>query len=143
MEISGAVLFCDDVRREIGGKMSLIGCYGVDMHLVSEEPHPFPLLLPKLGILVVALLPADKPPPIKLLISFPVAGEGDARSSSVDLAEPKYSIDDGRLLLRHSHIISPVPIEAEGYIRVQLLYGDQSIRLGALKIIHTPAPTMG
>ncbi len=46
--------FCDDVRQEVGNKVSLIGCYGSD--LIVEG---FPAVLPKLFIYVQAVTPLD------------------------------------------------------------------------------------
>lgn len=39
------VQYCDDVRREVGNKLSLVGCYGDD--LITDR---FPLLLPKIAV---------------------------------------------------------------------------------------------
>lgn len=49
-------IFCDDARREINGKATLVGCYGPDM-LVSS----FPALLAKLVINWHAVAPLEEP----------------------------------------------------------------------------------
>lgn len=48
--------YCDDVRQEIGNKISLIGCYGSDI-LISA----FPTFLPKLCVVVKVRTPVDQP----------------------------------------------------------------------------------
>jgi hypothetical protein len=48
--------FCDDVRQEIGGKFSLIGCYSG-----AIQVHPMPSVLPKLCVLVKVYTPIERP----------------------------------------------------------------------------------
>ena len=50
------VIYCDDIREEVGGKISLMGIYTGDM-IVSSMP----LLLPKLCITVNAVTPIGDP----------------------------------------------------------------------------------
>jgi hypothetical protein len=50
------IQFCDDVRQEIGGKFSLIGCYSG-----AIQVHPMPSVLPKLCALVKVYTPIEKP----------------------------------------------------------------------------------
>ncbi len=51
-----STIFCDDIRQEIAGKMSLIGVYGPQL-FVPE----FPALLPKLCVFVTTSTPYTKP----------------------------------------------------------------------------------
>lgn len=53
-EIFVNVIYCDDVRQEVGGKQSLIGVYNSDMILPS-----FPVTLPKLCTQILVRLPID------------------------------------------------------------------------------------
>jgi hypothetical protein len=46
-------LFCDDVRNEVGNKLSLMGVYGQDLLL-----REFPATLPKLCAVMLLDLPA-------------------------------------------------------------------------------------
>lgn len=48
--------YCDDVRQEIGGKYSLMGCYGEE--LIVDN---FPTVLPKLCIQIRIFTPMEKP----------------------------------------------------------------------------------
>jgi hypothetical protein len=49
-------LFCDDIRQEIGGKLSFIGVYSAGLFVTR-----FPALLPKLCLAVKVVTPADQP----------------------------------------------------------------------------------
>lgn len=51
-----SVVYCDDVRFEVGGKHSLIGCYAGDL-LVETMPA----VLPKLCIFAQLYTPIEKP----------------------------------------------------------------------------------
>jgi hypothetical protein len=64
MKPNFSVLFCDDIRHEVGGKVSLMGIYG--SHLLVPS---MPLHLPKLAIHFNIELPIElKPDSIKINI---------------------------------------------------------------------------
>jgi hypothetical protein len=49
--------YCDDVRQEVGGKLSLIGVYNGVMYVPQ-----FPVTLPKLWIVATFVASKDEPP---------------------------------------------------------------------------------
>ncbi len=49
-------LFCDDIRHEVGGKLSFVGVYSGGL-LVSD----FPVTLPKLCLSLKVITPIDEP----------------------------------------------------------------------------------
>jgi len=152
MEPYGITIFCDDIREELNGKISLIGCYGPDLQFFGNAP----VVLPKLAFHIIVRLPCDKPiPPLKLIVFFP--GDKDEQPTMlVELPvpenlkqepesglEPNVLIPDGMrtYILRQHFILSPVQITQEGFIRVRLMYGDDKIRLGVLKVQQAPVPS--
>lgn len=50
------VIYCDDIRHEVGGKQSYLGIYSGDLIATT-----LPLVLPKLGIAVVAITAIEQP----------------------------------------------------------------------------------
>ena len=50
-------MYCDDVRQEIGGKMTFVGAYQNQM--IAEQPGT--LVLPKLCIVLTVQTPHDQP----------------------------------------------------------------------------------
>jgi hypothetical protein len=141
MEPYGTTIFCDDIRDELGGKLSLIGVYGPDLIIDA----PFPALLPKLGILVNARIPIDRTiSGLRLIIYAP----GDADNvPSVDTELPWHPPNTAQELgdppfpdavVSHNFagrlLLSPFVIKEEGYVRVRLICGDETIRVGALQI---------
>lgn len=67
----GVSIFCDDIRYEQGNKVSLMGCYGPELHVHT----PLPVVLPKLGVLVQARFPIGPLPDIHASIYMPEADE--------------------------------------------------------------------
>ncbi len=51
-----SVLYCDDVRKEEGGKLSFMGVYASDMYI-----QKIPTVLAKLCIQAKVITPADRP----------------------------------------------------------------------------------
>lgn len=49
-------IFCDDIRHEIGNKMSFMGCYQGELNVANV-----PVALPKLCVFVSATTPQNKP----------------------------------------------------------------------------------
>jgi hypothetical protein len=52
-----STIYCDDIRQEIGGKLSLMGVYNAVMYVPQ-----FPATLPKLWIMATYVVAQDKPP---------------------------------------------------------------------------------
>lgn len=52
-----ATIFCDDIRQEVGGKISLIGVYNGVMYVPQ-----FPVTLPKLWLMASLTMPRKEPP---------------------------------------------------------------------------------
>lgn len=50
------VIFCDDIRLEMGNKMSFMGCYQGELFVASA-----PVVLPKLCVHATVWTPKDKP----------------------------------------------------------------------------------
>ena len=47
-----SVIYCDDIRHEVGNKFSLMGCYSTIMYVAT-----FPTILPKLSVHTTIKLP--------------------------------------------------------------------------------------
>jgi hypothetical protein len=149
----GFTIFCDDIRQEIGGKISLIGIYYGIMYIHG----PFPATLPKFGFHITIFEPAElaskRDFPIQVGIFLPGDDEHESSLSlsvSHDPKQAKTVLDDfpspptgeGPLLARIplSQIVSPFIIREPGLIRVRAKYKDDDLRLGTLRAV--PAPTL-
>lgn len=137
--VFGRVVFCDDVRTELDGKVTLIGCYNADMVF----PTSFPALLAKLGFYIQFFeMPDSANEKLKLEVFFP----GDATDKPSMVSElPQLEMimpeevnarrdEDTRKVLAFNFVLSPVNISEEGYIRVQLSKGENVYRIGRIRV---------
>jgi hypothetical protein len=140
MEPHGTAIFCDDVRYEVNGKISLIGIYGPDLVVLGE----LPTVLPLFWISVFALFPPEKPVGgVQVLVYLP--GDTDEKPSiAVDLPwsfepsdvaeKPPHADALASLYFRHQLALPRLQLKEAGFIRVRLIHGEQRIRVGALRI---------
>jgi hypothetical protein len=151
----GHVIFCDDIRHEITGKVSLIGAYAGIMFVQGN----FPVTLPKLCVRITYWeKKGESDEPVELRIYFP-GNKMDAPSLKADLgldfrakaAEgPSPALEDGeseadrvRFLTALMHVeLTNLEIPQEGLIRVRAFRGDSIVKLGALVIAPHPNANM-
>lgn len=136
----GFSFFCDDLREEVGGKISLMGMYDRDLFFQAQTPVVFPkfVILVRYFEIVGAFsddlvlsvfLPGDEPdrPSISLTLNRPDAGALEPAMVFSDDAEPVLSISVPVLL-------SPWEVKCEGAVRVRMRCGEVVTRLGELQV---------
>jgi hypothetical protein len=145
----GFALFADDVRAELGGKISLMGLYQADM--VFPGNFPLPAIIPKLVIQImyyeiVGSIEGDFSfkvtfgPDSQQVAEVPVsradmAPAAMAVSNEPDSVEEKERIFHMRLPL----ILSPFPIQEMGRLRVRAHYADGAIlKMGSIALRQIP-----
>lgn len=105
-----SVIYADDLRQEIGGKITIVGVYQSQM-LVEA----FPITLPKLAVLMTAVTPVDQPFG-KVTLQL-MKDDEILQSFEVDLTDENAlgmsSIQEGAstLELNFANIISPLQLE--------------------------------
>lgn len=130
--------FCDDIRQEVGNKLTIVGLYNGEMLL------PFvPILLPKLCIASYLTTSSDKP--IKTLemrvehngnvIGNVEVPEQDLRQLS-EIALGRGTTDDPvkEFSIGVNSAYSPIAIEGPGIIRVVMVADGQEYLAGRLRI---------
>jgi hypothetical protein len=142
-EAYGYTIFCDDIRAEIGGKLTYVGAYPSNMVVHGT----FPFVLPKFAIhFVYRQRQPDVVMPTKIIIATPgnteenpemsidVGFESDeieatARAKFSDHGDdPKYMLIQGPITLTNFVIREP------GLIRVRATRGEKFVRLGTLRV---------
>jgi hypothetical protein len=144
----GFTIFCDDIRQEVGGKATLVGCFQGNLHFISAT---FPVTLPKLCLAIHYFEPASLPAErVSLSISLPgdppdkptAAGEipFETLAPAPDALNP-----DGHLLKQSilHFVMALVTIKSPGFISVRARRGEETIRLGSLQISVGPLPSEG
>jgi hypothetical protein len=133
----GYTIFCDDIRHEVSGKVSLIGVYAGALITAA----PMPLILPRLALRISYFeRPGESSDPVDVAIFMP--GENnffqkmtlpqEMRNANV-FDTPDSEFFTSALL----HVeISPAVLKEEGLIRVRAYRGDLEIRLGSLRVMR-------
>lgn len=124
---SFCVNYCDDIRHELGNKISLIGIYGADL-LVPEVPA----IIPKLCIYAQLYGELDKTFDDRVELKVTLNDEVIATSVSTPATsslKPRQFQKIGAQI-----VIAPFIIEEECILRVFAYYKDQEYKSSALKI---------
>lgn len=149
----GYVVYCDDIRDEVGGKITLVGIYSGEMNVGVTAPvaqaHAF---VPLLCCLVHLNLDLDNlPNRVSVEIQKWAGGvkiqdlAGMALDNVRDLPRPEFDPTDGldqrSIRLATTMRISPLIVDGEFIIRAIAMIDGEEYRLGALKVRpNLPAP---
>lgn len=130
-------IFCEDVRHEMEGRVSLIGVYKSSVKLPA-----FPHTMPKLGFYVnIRSIPQNRlPKTIKFqiladwadspIVNFPIDDEAVEK-----LAEEHKKNKKGKGGIILSGVISPIEIPKPGRLQTRLQLGRTFFDSGALNFI--------
>jgi hypothetical protein len=142
----GYSIFCDDIRHEVGNKITCVGIYPNVMYVHSD----FPFTLPKFAISVTyterlaletkgsvpvhVFLPGQEEP--FLTGEIPVEEmRGAVPTQELDLPNmPKPQFGHFRIQV----VFAPLVLNEPGYIKVQAVREGDEIKLGVLKVIPAP-----
>ena len=135
--------FCDDIRQEIGGKISLIGVYNGVMYVPQ-----FPVTLPKLWLMTTLVMPYKEPPhSMKIHVtknSEPLVDLDATEEYLQQLAnsrEPVVSMPTGsqRVLTSHAQVcFAPLVINEPCVLRVTATTDQGEVRGLGLQIQQQP-----
>lgn len=139
----GTTVFCDDIRHEINGKMTLVGCYAAEMNFNG----PAPGFLPSFAALVNIRIP--KAIKFKSLALRVLKEEGKetteilAAATEINQSDITKAVANADAESKHEQILSiTVPcrwnsleMKNSGFIKVRANLDDgPEILLGALKV---------
>ena len=141
----GYTIFCDDLRQEVGNKVSLMGIYNGVMVLGSAEaPVTFPTMLPKIALSInLTEKPSDVPKELEIRVYLP--GDTDEEPTQkivIPIGEElksrglgKSESDDAVVQFGANMVISPFHIKEPGSIKVRAFRDGKALRMGALKVV--------
>jgi hypothetical protein len=132
-------IFCDDVRTEIGHKLSYMGVYGSNVLL-----REFPATLPKLCAVMSLHLPEDTNANVavfSLLKDDEEVGRATVQIEDVrKAATPPREIDGARrLTIRFIAQISPLKLDAPGRLKARADVDGTTVSGGTLLFEFLPA----
>lgn len=147
---SGFVTYCDDVRYETNGKISLIGIYAGEMTVFGAAPA----LVPALWAVIRWRVP-ELSEPTEITIRLSKEKDGDdapevlgeatfplpAADKTLDLAPEEGKPRPFKMGEVHAHMrVSPLPIEGPCTLRVRVFYQGDEYRIGAMNVLVAPLP---
>lgn len=145
----GFALFCDDVRAEVGGKLSFMGLYQTEM--LFPDNLRLPTLLPKLVVVIMYYEIRDSIPEELtfkitygdegvILAEVPISRKDILSGQIQDTALPESAEDTERVLnVRLPVTFSPFRLEKMGRLRVRAHYSDGKVlRLGSMVMRQIP-----
>lgn len=134
------VQFCDDIRRELGNKTTLVGLYNGLMLFPA-----FPAFIPCLGINLVVDSPAATPvKSLSIKISngteiilemTPITPTSNDSKESVETSEPTLT----RSLLNMQAMLQAISIVAPCFLTVTAVIDGVESTMGKLRVALTPA----
>lgn len=130
------VIFCDDIRSEMGNKPSLMGCYAGQMIL----PISLPATLSKLCCLVTLICDAlDVPEFIEVSLKLTDGSEA-LRQRIVPPPYKEDKPDVKKVSYNMMFQLSPCNIHGEGRVEVWVETEQGSVRAGRLNIFSDLTP---
>lgn len=128
------VIYCDDVRQEVGHKISLMGIYGSDLVV-----NGFPTTVHKLCLSVRVLTPIEEP--FEKIEIFVSQGEKDKQrdliaTGPLDMPpSDQFLIDGSKMFVIQTFcVLSPFNVEEETVLRVRVKTEKEELRGVGLRI---------
>jgi hypothetical protein len=140
----GFSLFCDDLRLELGGKISVMGIYQAEM--VFPQNMGFPLSIPKLCIFIKYYeVPGSLTDDLEVRIFVPGDGEdipsvvmpfprAVIESTRVDTIFPLEGDQERVHNMTFPVTLSPFTIKQKGWIKVRIVCGGLVTNMGSLMV---------
>ncbi|TKA90374.1 DUF6941 family protein [Halopseudomonas bauzanensis] len=139
MDRHAHVLYCDDIRHELGGKITFVGAYGASL-LVNE----FPVTMPKLCARLDLVTPASRlfeHIEIQILLNEKKIGDLKLASDELNKSQPEHHIssvrDDQSELAQTLHfdfVFSPIQLDAPGRLRIIVNTESEELQVLSLSI---------
>ncbi len=136
-------IFCDDIRHEVGGKLSYIGVYSGQMFVPS-----FPITLPKLCLALSVITPIEMP--FRKLAMRVFKDDAQLAEGALDethltnVVEAFEDVPEGERkdrvqLLQSMFVFSPFQLEGPCTLRVRIETESGELRGVGLRIDQAPA----
>jgi hypothetical protein len=133
-------VFCDDIRTEVGNKVSLMGVYSTDM----QFPVSPPIAIRTLGIVAWIIFDADdRPTHLTMRVLVPPARtEALKIEANIEGELPiHYERDEySKGQLRFISMINGIQFTEEGFLEVMFDTERETIRAGRLRIRFNISP---
>jgi len=137
--IKGYTIFCDDIRNEVGGKLSYMGIYGNELIVNAALPAALPKLC--LSIAIRFYRAEGQPAPMTLKVFVPWE-DSAIIEAPLEFSDAIQWGDEaeatGYVQVNANLTLGNFAIQQEGYLKVRAYSGDTEYKLGALKLTGNP-----
>lgn len=133
------VTFCDDVRQEVGNKLTLVGCYNVDMIL-----DRLPIVLPKFCAHIRIWTPIERPfgsLNLRLKQDEDVLAEHSVPLEHLVFQKPERLNDATHFTAAAVLCVSPFAIESPCKLRIEAVADGESLVTLPFRLRLRDAPT--
>lgn len=133
------VIFCDDIRQEVQGKYTLVGCYGPD--LIADR---LPAVLPRLCIRAEAMTPVTRPferLKLRVLLKDEALVDIDTPPEQLAAIEAAAEAETRQFGFAWMIVLSPFSIQEPGKLRVEIETESETVRGPALRLVVRPTPS--
>lgn len=132
----GVTLFCDDIRHEVGGKVTLVGIYGPELIILGEGPITMPILALSLRLYIPRDLKFKKS---NIVVSLQSGDQTKTLAQLETPIKPNGEWPENMMAMFNGNIsFSPFVATPEDIIRVRAYFDDLEVKMGALKIASSP-----
>ncbi|CAN7732736.1 hypothetical protein LJR220_001886 [Bradyrhizobium sp. LjRoot220] len=134
-DVSGFTTFCDDIRFEVDGKVTMVGCYHGEMTINGG----FPSTLAKFAMSIIFTQKRELfEPVLKLHVFLPGDPENEPGivvdvDSQIDITKT----DRPRIGARANLVLSPLTINAPGVIKVRIARQGRYHNVGSLIVAES------
>jgi hypothetical protein len=145
----GTTTFCDDIRYEVNGKLTLVGCYSTSLNFNGQAPGVLPTFAALVNLRVPTNMQFEK---ISLRVTKIEEGqettllemhiENPSEHNDADFESTDDTNEEGRVLsISVPCQWTPLSFSKAGKIRVRAYFDDdQEIRLGVLSVEFKEQP---
>ena len=135
----GLTIFCDDIRREVGGKLTFVGVYGANLEIVGQLPTIIPMLSCVVQIIIPFGFQYQK---FRLTIKMISDKKETTITDITSPPGPSASTEDRVIKQLLTTTISPFFVEEEGRLTVRAYFDEMEVKLGALDIQVVEPPVV-
>lgn len=128
----GYTIFCDDIREEVGSKLSYMGIYMGSLHVVSAQA----VLLPKLAVAMTLVIPSGTSVnTLEFLLRREVNGNEEMLFSANPDSKTPPAAKDRVTKISMNIQLSPFPIDASCILKARANLNGEEVKIGALEVV--------
>jgi hypothetical protein len=135
----GITTYCDDIRMEVAGKVTLVGCYTGEMTIFGVTPAALPVFCAFVNFQIPTTMTFEK---TKVVLTVDYGSEV-TELAQVEFAGPEENDEekakraaDGQFLSVNIPIrLTPLVIQKEVFIRCRAYVDGSEFKLGSLKVV--------